>query len=68
LISGTTYLTGFTRFTGFKGTIAIHPENPVNHVKRDGFLIQYEFQSKNEKIPKRIPGINGVYSLKRFTE
>ena len=26
------------------------------------------FQSKNDKIPKRISGLNGVYSLKRLTE
>jgi len=26
------------------------------------------FQSKNKKIPKRISGLNGVYSLKRLTE
>jgi len=26
------------------------------------------FQSKNKKIPKRISGLDGVYSLKRLTE
>ena len=29
---------------------------------------KHYFQSKNEKILKRISGLNGVYSLKRLTE
>jgi hypothetical protein len=29
---------------------------------------KHYFQSKNEKIPKRISGLDGVYSLKRLTE
>ena len=29
---------------------------------------KHYFHSKNEKIPKRISGLEGVYSLKRLTE
>jgi len=37
-------------------------------VSRNYQKFKHFFQSKNEKIPKRISGLDGVYSLKRLTE
>jgi len=37
-------------------------------VKKNYQRFKHIFQSKNEKIPKRIQGLNGVYSLKRLAE
>jgi len=37
-------------------------------VRKNYQRFKHIFQSKNEKIPKRIQGLNGVYSLKRLTE
>jgi len=37
-------------------------------VKKNYQRFNHIFHSKNEKIPKRISGLNGVYSLKRLTE
>ena len=37
-------------------------------VKKHYRQFRHIFQSRNEKIPKRISGLDGVYSLKRLTE
>jgi len=52
-----------TRYFSDSGIIGTKEFVSQNYQKFKHF-----FQSKNEKIPKRISGLDGVYSLKRLTE
>jgi len=52
-----------TRFFSDSGIIGTR-----EFVKKNYQRFKHAFQSKNEKIPKRISGLDGVYSLKRLTE
>ncbi len=54
------YRTRYFSDSGIIGTKAF--------VSKNYFKFKHYFQSKNEKIPKRISGLDGVYSLKRLTE
>jgi len=37
-------------------------------VRRYHQQFKHHFQSKNEKVPKPIQGLSGIYSLKRLSE
>ena len=52
-----------TRYFSDSGIIGTKEFVSKNYIKFKHF-----FQSKNDKIPKRITGLEGVYSLKRLTE
>ena len=54
------YRTRYFSDSGIIGTKAFVSE----HYRK----FKHIFQSKNEKIPKRISGLDGVYSLKRLSE
>ena len=54
------YRTRYFSDSGIIGTKAF--------VSKNYQRFKHVFQSKNEKIPKRISGLDGVYSLKRLSE
>ncbi len=53
------YRTRYFSDSGIIGTKAF--------VSKNYFKFKHYFQCKNEKVPKRISGLDGVYSLKRLT-
>jgi len=55
-----TYRTRYFSDSGIIGT--------KEFVSKNYQRFKHIFQSKNEKIPKRIPGLDGVYSLKRLSD
>jgi hypothetical protein len=58
---------GFSRYYNRRGFFRFGHHRQKKIVAQNYQRFKHHFQSKNDKIPKLISGLDGVYSLKRLS-